>query len=192
VPPLDEIFKDAVAAVTGVKALVACVDIGVDMPVLIDNPAEVGSDRLINAYAAYQARSSPLIVVDFGTATTFDYITRDGEFAGGVIAPGLAISAEALFEKAAKLPRAEFEKPARVIGKNTIQSMQSGFYYGYASLADGIIDRMICEAGCEPFVMATGGLSKLIGPEVKRIDATDEFLTLKGLRLIYEGTDDDN
>lgn len=193
-PPLDAVFKEAVSKLCGVSAAVACADMAVDMPVLTDNPAEVGSDRLVNAYAALHLHGAPLIAVDFGTATTFDCVTAAGEFAGGVIAPGLNISAEALFEKAAKLPRIEVKRPDKVIGGSTVESMLSGIYFGHIALADGIIERITVEMGAVvmPKVIATGGLSRLIAPELKRVDVIDEFLTLKGLRLIYEGTGDDD
>ncbi len=164
------------------------VEYGVDtgMPILVDNPLEVGADRIVNAVAAFHKHQQSLIVVDFGTATTFDYISPRGEYMGGAIAPGLAISSEALFLQASKLPRVEFIRPKKVIGTNTVQSMQAGIIFGYAGLIDEIVRRMKAEAGSNPKVIATGGLAPLMAAESKSIEEVDDFLTLEGLRLIYE------
>lgn len=156
------------------------------MPIHYDNPREVGADRIVNAVAGYEKFRCPLIIVDFGTATTFDYVNRKGEYCGGAIAPGLVVSIEALFQKASKLPRVEIARPPAVIAKNTVNSMQSGIYFGYVGLVDGIVTRMKAESRETPKVVATGGLAGLIAPEAKCIDVVDEYLTLEGLRILYE------
>jgi type III pantothenate kinase len=156
------------------------------MPILYEVPQEVGADRIVNAVAAHDRVGGACIVVDFGTATTFDVVTAKGEYAGGVIVPGISISAEALFEKAARLWRVEIRRPERVVGKTTAGSIQSGLYFGYLSLVDGMIDRIVAETGGKPRVLATGGLAELFGGGSQRIDEIDPLLTLKGLRLIDE------
>ncbi len=156
------------------------------MPIQYDNPREVGADRIVNAVAAFEKYRRSLIVVDFGTATTFDYISAKGVYQGGAIAPGIGISAEALFERASKLPRVEFSRPPQVIAKNTVNSMQSGIFYGYVGLVDGIVERMRQEARDEPLVVATGGLAGVIAPASATIVEVDPDLTLEGLRIIYQ------
>jgi len=157
------------------------------MPIFYDNPKEVGADRIVNAVAAYEQHKKALIVVDFGTATTFDYITERGEYMVGVISPGIMISCEALFQKASKLPRVEiFARPPSIMAKNTIASMNAGIVYGYAGLVEGIISRMKKEVNHEIYVVATGGLAALIASECKLIDSVDEYLTLKGLKIIFD------
>jgi type III pantothenate kinase len=156
------------------------------MPILYEVPQEVGADRIVNAVAAFERLGGPCIVVDFGTATTFDVVTAKGEYSGGVIVPGIAISAEALFEKAARLWRVEIKRPDRVVGKTTAGSIQSGLYFGYLSLVDGMIDRIASEIGGKPRVIATGGLAELFGGGSERIGEIDPLLTLRGLRLIDE------
>jgi type III pantothenate kinase len=157
------------------------------MPIFYDNPKEVGADRIVNAVAAYEQHKKALIVVDFGTATTFDYITERGEYMGGVISPGIMISCEALFQKASKIPRVEiFARPPSIMAKNTISSMNAGIVYGYAGLVEGIISRMKKEVNHEIYVVATGGLAALIASECKLIDSVDEYLTLNGLKIIFD------
>jgi type III pantothenate kinase len=155
------------------------------MPILYDNPREVGADRVVNAVAAYEKHHTGLIVVDFGTATTFDAVSPKGEYLGGAIVPGIAISMDALFSRAAKLPRVEFTRPPQVVGRNTIHSMQSGLVFGYVGLVDGICQRMTKELGFPVKVVATGGLAPLIAGESELISDVDELLTLEGLRIIH-------
>lgn len=154
--------------------------------ILYDPPSDVGADRIVDAVAAIQKYGSPCIIVDFGTATTFDAINERGEYLGGVITPGISISADALFERAARLPRVEIRRPDRVVGTNTVGAMQSGLYYGFAGLVDGILTRMIAELNGKAHVIATGGLAPLIATASDLIDIVDETLTLEGMRIIYE------
>jgi type III pantothenate kinase len=170
----------------GVTPLVVGPGLKSGMPILYENPREVGADRIVNAVAAYERWRQGLIVVDFGTATTFDAVTPRGEYLGGAIAPGLVISADALYEHAAKLPRVEIARPKLVVGKNTVASMQSGLVFGYVGLVDGIVERMQRELDFPAKVVATGGLAPLIAAESRTIEASDELLTLEGLRLLYE------
>jgi type III pantothenate kinase len=156
------------------------------MPVHYDNPAEVGADRIVNSIAAFEKYGGPCIVVDFGTATTFDVVSPKGEYLGGVITPGIGISADALFEHTARLPRVDIRKPHRVLATNTVNSLQSGLYYGYLGLIDGILERLIAEMGSSVTVVATGGLASLMGGGSKYIREVDDLLTLEGLRIIYE------
>ena len=156
------------------------------MPILYDNPREVGADRIVNGVAAHQRWPQGAIVVDFGTATTFDVITSRGEYAGGVIAPGLTVSADALYKATAKLPRVEIVRPKNVVGRNTVASIQSGLVLGYAGLVDAIVQRIQAEVDFQPRVVGTGGLAPLIAAESKTIQECDDMLTLRGLALIYE------
>jgi type III pantothenate kinase len=156
------------------------------MPILYDNPKEVGADRIVNAVAAHHRWPTGSIVVDFGTATTFDVVTPRGEYAGGVIAPGLMIAADALFHATAKLPRVELVRPKSAIGKNTVSSIQSGLLFGYAGLVDAIVGRVKAEIDFSPRVVATGGLATLVAKEAHSIDECDDLLTLEGLRLLHE------
>jgi type III pantothenate kinase len=168
-----------------VEALVVGPDLDTGMPIRYENPAEVGADRIVNAVAAYEEHRRGLIVVDFGTATTFDCISPAGEYLGGAIAPGALISADALYRKAAKLPRVAIRRPPAVVGRNTVASMQSGLFFGYAGLVDGIVARMKAELDFETRVIATGGLAHLIQPASALIDEADDLLTLRGLCLIH-------
>lgn len=160
------------------------------MPILYDNPLEVGADRVVNGIAAYEehgrALRRPVIVVDFGTATTFDAVSADGEYLGGVICPGPQISADALFQRAARLPRIDVRKPDRVIGRNTVASMQSGLFWGYVDMVEGLVRRMRGELGSNTVVIATGGLAVLVAPETTLIDHVDPELTLRGLRIVWQ------
>ncbi|MDK2816563.1 MAG: type pantothenate kinase [Moorella sp. (in: firmicutes)] len=156
------------------------------MPIRFDNPREVGADRIVNGVAVYELYGGPAIVVDFGTATTYDAISASGEYLGGAIAPGIGIATDALFARAAKLPRVELIRPPRVIGKNTVACMQAGIMYGFIGQVEGIVKRMQAEIGGRAVVVATGGLAGLIAPEVSCIDKVDPLLTLEGLRIVYE------
>jgi len=190
VPPLDSTLRQVCEQYFNLKAMFVEPGIKTGMPILVDNPAELGADRLVNGVAAFARYGGPCIVVDFGTATTFDVISAKGEYIGGVIAPGLAISAEALFARAAKLSRVDVKKPSKVVGTNTVAHIQSGLYYGYIGLVDGILERILNETRHPdtpaPKIIATGGLARLIVDDSRFIDTIDEMLTLDGLRLIYE------
>lgn len=156
------------------------------MPIQYDNPREVGADRIVNAIAAYEKSKCGLIVVDFGTATTFDVISPDGSYQGGAIAPGVGISADALFDRASKLPRVGFSRPDQIIAKNTVNSMQAGIFFGYVGLVEGIVNRMKKELAETPKVIATGGLAAPISAATNCIDQVEPFLTLEGLQILYE------
>ena len=182
VPPLDSTLRQVCERYFNTKPLFIEPGVKTGMPVLYDNPAEVGADRIVNSVAAFEKFGGPCVVVDFGTATTFDCVSAKGEYQGGVICPGIGISADALFEKTARLPRVDIRKPARVIGSTTVGSLQSGLYYGYLGLVDGILERLLEEMGKEATVVATGGLAALIGTGSKYIKHVDDLLTLDGLR----------
>ncbi|WP_433971272.1 type III pantothenate kinase [Tunturiibacter lichenicola] len=186
VPPLDSTLRQVCELYFHVKPVFIEPGVKTGIPVLTDNPAELGADRIVNCVAAFERFGGPCIVVDMGTATTFDVLSKKGEFLGGAIAPGLGISADALFSRAARLPRIDIKKPAKVIGTGTVDNIQIGLYYGYIGLVDGILERMIAEMGPETKTVATGGLARLIAGGSKYIGAVDEMLTLTGLRLIYE------
>lgn len=187
VPPLLSAFREFCLLSFNHEPMIVGPDIKTGLPIKYDNPKEVGADRIVNAVAAYQKYRTGLIVVDFGTATTFDYISPEGVYEGGAIAPGITISAEALFQKASKLPRVEiFARPTTVVAKETMSSINSGLIYGYAGLVDGIVDRIKKQVGFNLTVVATGGLAPLIKSETKSIDYIEEFLTLEGLKIIYD------
>lgn len=185
VPTFNDTVIDAVDRAFDHEIMVVGPGIKTGMPVLYENPREVGADRIVNAVAAYEHVKGAAIVVDFGTATTFDCISDKGEYLGGAIAPGMEISASALFARAAKLPRSEIARPPRAIGRNTVNSMQSGIVFGYVGLVDGLVRRLAAEMDTRVTVIGTGGLARLIESDSETIDEIDEFLTLEGLRLIY-------
>jgi type III pantothenate kinase len=186
VPPLDPVLRQVCERYFGLRPLFIEPGVKTGMPVQYDNPAEVGADRIVNGVAAFEKYGGPCVIVDFGTATTFDCVSAKGEYLGGLICPGIGISADALFERTARLPRVEIRKPARVIGSNTVGSLQSGLYYGYLGLVDGILELLLAELGADTHVVATGGLGPMIGKGSKYIKQIDDLLTLEGLRIIWE------
>jgi type III pantothenate kinase len=185
VPPLLPVMIEMSRKYFRIEPMVVTHEIKTGITIKYDNPKEIGADRIVNAAAGYKIYGGPIIIVDFGTATTFCAVTKSGEYLGGAITPGVKISAEALFQRASKLPRVELTKPSKVIGADTISAMQSGIIYGYAGLVDGIVERMKKELSPDAIVVATGGLAELIAPETKTIQELKPHLTLEGLRFLY-------
>jgi type III pantothenate kinase len=186
VPPLTSVLVTLSRQYLGHDPLVVEPGVKTGMPILYEPPGDVGADRIVNGVAALAAYGGPVIVVDFGTATTFDVVTKRGEYAGGVICPGIGISADALFQRAARLPRVDIRNPGRVIGRSTVGSIQSGLYYGYAAMCEGIIARIRTELDEPVHVVATGGLAETLASDIPSIEAVDPVLTLSGLRLIWD------
>lgn len=184
VPPLHPILMALAKVYFGVDALYVEPGIKTGVKVLLDNPSELGADRLVNAVAGIEKYGAPLIVVDFGTATTFDVVNVKKEYLGGLITPGVKISAEALFQRASRLPRVEVAEPERLVGRNTVQAMQSGIFYGYIGLVDGILQRLLAECPAAT-VVATGGLGRVMAPHIPRIQHLAPDLTLEGLRILW-------
>jgi type III pantothenate kinase len=186
VPDLNAVLAETSARYFGCHALFVGPGVKTGLPILYENPHEVGADRIVNAVAAVARYGAPVIVLDFGTATTFDVVSRAGEYLGGVIAPGLGLSAGALFERAARLSPVDLRRPQRVIGRNTEQSLQSGLYLGYVALVEGLVRRIHAELGDPAPVVATGGLAAVLEPELGLLTAVDAHLTLEGLRLVWD------
>jgi type III pantothenate kinase len=186
VPPLLPIMSEMSRKYFKIEPQVVTNETRTGITLKYDNPGEIGADRIVNAAAAFELFGGPLIIVDFGTATTFCAVTKAGEYLGGAITPGVKISAEALYQRAAKLPRVELVRPPTVIGRDTVSAMQAGILYGYAGLVDGIVERMKSELGADAKVIATGGLAELVASETKTITEVRADLTLQGLRILYE------
>ena len=188
VPPIMHTLEQMCKVYLGQKALVIGPGVKTGLNILYENPREVGSDRIANAVGALTHYGSPVVIVDFGTATTYCYINDKEQYVGGAIAPGMAVAAEALYMRASKLPKIELAKPKNILGRNTIHAVQAGTFYGYIGQVEGIISRIYKEAKVttKPVVVATGGLAELLAPETSMIDVVDPFLTLKGLKAIYE------
>ena len=196
VPPVDSTLRQVCESYFHIEPMFVEPGIKTGMPMLIDNPTELGADRLADSIAAFERYGGPCIVVDFGTATKFEVISARGEYMGGAIAPGLGLSADALFNRAARLSRVDIKRPAKVIGTNTVGHLQSGLYFGYIGLVDGILERILAELkqgeskqaepGEEPRIVATGGLARMISEDSRYIQEIDEWLTIDGLRILFE------
>jgi type III pantothenate kinase len=185
VPPMQKMVEAVSRDYLNVEPITVGPGTKTGMPILYDNPKEVGADRIVNAVAAYERTRDTTIVVDFGTAATFDYVSAKGEYVGGVITPGPGIALDALYQRAAKLYRVEMAKPPRVVGRNTVHAIQSGIIYGYVAMVDGLVRRIQDENRVKARVLATGGFAALLAPESETIEEVDEFLTLDGLRILY-------
>ena len=188
VPPLLPVLTEVSRKYFGLEPLSVSSELRTGLTYAYDNPREIGADRIVNAVAAYRFYGGPLIIVDFGTATTFCAVTKNGEYLGGAIVPGIRISAEALFQRASKLPRFELVRPPSIIGKDTVSAMQAGMLYGYAGLVDRIVEQMKKEFATDAKVVATGGLAELVARETRSVTEIRPDLTLEGLRIIYELT----
>jgi type III pantothenate kinase len=186
VPPVEGTLREVCETYFHTQPLFVEPGIKTGMPILQETPADLGADRLVNSIAAFERYGGPCVVVDFGTATTFDVISAKGEYLGGAIAPGLGLSAEALFSRAARLTRVDIKRPAKVIGTNTVTHLQSGLYFGYIGLVDGILERIIAELGAPAKVIATGGLARQIAEDSRFITEIDDMLTLDGLLILFE------
>lgn len=186
VPPLVDVWQKLCRKYFGIKPLVVSNDIVTGLEIKLDNPREIGPDRIVNSVAGREKYGNSVIVIDLGTATTFDCVSAKGEFLGGVIAPGVAVSADALCNRTARLPRVEFDVPEKALATNTVQALQSGLVYGFAGLLDGIVRRLKAEMGGDVKVIATGGLSSVIAKATETVDIVDTMLTLDGLKILYE------
>lgn len=186
VPPLKRVLQLFVRKYFKLEPLMIGPGVKTGLNIQYESPREVGADRIVNAVAALESYGAPLIIVDFGTATTFCFINEQGHYVGGAIVPGVQVSAEALHQRAAQLTRVEVVKPDSVVGRNTVKSVQSGLFYGYVGVVDGIVNRMKKLLTRQPTVVATGGLAELISKEAETIDVYDPLLTLRGLKIIYE------
>lgn len=190
VPPLDSTLRQVCETYFHVEPLFVEPGIKTGMKMLIDNPTEMGADRIADCVAAYEKYGGPCIVVNFGTATKFEVISARGEYLGGAIAPGLGLSADALFSRAARLYRVDIKRPAKVIGTNTVGHLQSGLYFGYIGLVDGILERILTELGSaqgqQPRIVASGGLARMVAADSRYIREIDDLLTLDGLRILFE------
>lgn len=186
VPPMNDTIDQLLHALFGVTPIFVGPGVRTGISITVDNPREVGADRIVNSVAAFERARGAAIVVDMGTATTFDYVTAKGEYAGGLIVPGIGISLDALGARTAKLPRVELVRPPRTVGRNTVHAIQAGVIFGYTALVDGLVERIWRENDAGAKVYATGGMAHLIQPESTTIGAVDEYLTLDGLRIIYD------